>query len=82
MLSGPLGVGKKLATNPGNPESQWELEKKGPYWGVGTTDRSPELTSAAFPRRRANPWSLWAGAGQRIGPGSASNGGSRDVGPG
>ena len=54
----------------------------GPYRGAETTDCSPELTSAAFPRRRASPWSLWAGAGQRLGPDSASSGGSRGAAPG
>lgn len=50
--------------------------------GAETTECSPELTSAAFPRRRASPWSLWAGAGQRLGPDSASSGESRGAAPG
>lgn len=82
MLPGALGDRKRLATNPGNIENQWGIGKKGPYWGAETTNCSPELTNAAFPRRRASPWNLWAGAGQRLGPGSASSGGSRGAGPG
>lgn len=61
---------------------QWEPGKKRAYWGARTTDCSPELTNAVFPRRRASPWSPWAEAGRRLGLGLASSGGSRGAEPG
>lgn len=79
MLPGALGDRKGMDTSPGNLERQWGDRGKE---GAETTDCSPELTSAAFPRRRASPWSLWAGAGQRLGPDSASSGASRGAAPG
>lgn len=49
-------------------------------WGAGGHQRV--VQTPQLPRRRASPWSLWAEAGQRLGPDSASSGGSRGAAPG